>query len=204
MKRRFITVEREYGSGGTEIARKLAQQCNVACYGREILEEVSQKHGVSIERIEQYEENATSSFFYSLVAMSRAQTGRQDLLSTEGLVFLEEQNAIRRLAANGNAIFLGHCACEAFKGQEGIVRVFIRGNVEDRKRRIAQEYGIRAQKVEDVMRRFDKKRANYYYANTSRRWDDKNNYDIVLDSSTLGIDGCVAVLKPLLTFDEED
>ena len=53
------------------------------------------------------------------------------------------------------------------------------------------------------MRRFDKKRANYYYANTLRRWDDRNNYDIVLDSSSLGVEGCVAVLKPLLCGREE-
>ena len=84
-----------------------------------------------------------------------------------------------------------------------MVRVFIRGQAEDKKRRVKQEYGIADSHIEETMRRFDKKRANYYYANTLRRWDDRNNYDIVLDSSSLGVEGCVAVLKPLLCGREE-
>jgi hypothetical protein len=48
------------------------------------------------------------------------------------------------------------------------------------------------------MERFNKKRANYYYANTGRKWRDYRNYDIVLDSAVIGIEGCVAVLSGVL------
>ena len=58
-----------------------------------------------------------------------------------------------------------------------------------------EEYRIPAEEVETVMRRFDKKRANYYYANTARRWTDSENYDLILDSGKLGLDGCVAAIK---------
>ncbi len=203
MRSRHIAIEREYGSGGTQIARRLAQECGVPCYGREILEEISRRYNVSAERIERYEESTTGSFLYSVLALAKARAGDTDLLSTEGRVFLEEQKIIRELAAKGLAVFLGHCASEAFGDDDRVVKVFIRGQAEDKKRRVRKDYGIAENRVEETMRRFDKKRANYYYANTLRRWDDRNNYDIVLDSSALGLDGCVAVLKPLLLCAEE-
>ena len=76
MKYRYITIEREYGSGGTQIGKKLGEICNVPCYGREILETVAQKRGISTERIDQYEEKATGSLIYSLFLMNRVQSGR--------------------------------------------------------------------------------------------------------------------------------
>ena len=52
--------------------------------------------------------------------------------------------------------------------------------------------------MEKTKKYFDKKRANYYYANTSKHWDDMDNYDIILDSAVLGIDGCVSILKSII------
>ena len=72
MKTRYIAIEREYGSGGTEIARRLAEETGVPCYGREILEAVSKKYEVSIEDIERYEETVTNSFMYSIYVMAQA------------------------------------------------------------------------------------------------------------------------------------
>jgi hypothetical protein len=60
------------------------------------------------------------------------------------------------------------------------------------------DYGISKEKADAVRERFDKKRANYYHANTDNKWKDFSNYDVVLDSAILGIDGCAAVLGGLL------
>lgn len=93
---------------------------------------------------------------------------------------------------------MGHCACEALGAQTGLLKVYIRcSDVKAKKARIVSEYGIPEQDVDTVRRRFDKKRSNYYGANTGRRWTDAANYDIVLDSGTLGIEGCVKVLCSL-------
>ena len=61
-----------------------------------------------------------------------------------------------------------------------------------------ETYGTDPDDVELIRKRFDKKRANYFFANTAKRWDDFTNYDIVLDVSALGIDGCVQALKSLM------
>lgn len=194
----YITIEREYGSGGTEIAHRLSETCKVPCYGREILEAVSKEWNVPIERIEKYEENSTGSFLYSMYALSRAGSGESDLLSLEGHVFVEEQKVIQKMAANGRAIFLGHCASEALKYQKDVMNIFIRCSDEkEKKRRISSEYGIEDSQIEATRKRFDKKRGNYYHANTGRQWTSFANYDIVLDSARLGVGGCVDILKTL-------
>ena len=61
-----------------------------------------------------------------------------------------------------------------------------------------ESYGIPEASVDSTGKRNDRRRANYYNANTGRKWDDLKNYDMVLDSGTLGIDGCVAALKGLV------
>ena len=196
MKFRYITIEREYGSGGTQIARRLSEISGVPCYGHEILEAVAKKQGIPVERINQYEEKATGSLIYTMFVMSRVQAGDPNMLTAEGKVFLDEQLEIRRLAMEGSAIFLGHCACDALKNQNGVIKVFIHSEDEEEvKNRITIDYGIAPEEVESTRRFYNKKRAGYFRANTGNDWKDLKNYDVVLDSAKLGIEGCVNVLK---------
>lgn len=196
MKFRYITIEREYGSGGTKIGRRLSQLTGVPCYGREILETVAKKRGITADQINRYEESVTGSLLYTIFVMGRMQSGNPDMLTEEGKIFLDEQLEIRRLALEGPAIFLGHCASQALSQQEGVVKVFIRSSdIQQVKKRIEEEYQITKDKIESTRRYYNKKREGYYRANTGNNWKDMGNYDIVLDSSVLGIDGCVKMLK---------
>lgn len=152
-----------------------------------------------MEDIQKYEENNTGSFLYSIYALSRLQSGNSEPLTIEGRVFIAEQEAIKELSAKGKAIFLGHCTSEALKDQSGVVKVFIRcSDKEEKKARIVRDYGIPESEAENTGKRFDIKRSNYYKSNTGKNWYNPANYDIVLDSAALGIDGCVAVLEGLL------
>lgn len=197
MKFNYIAIEREYGSGGTKIAHKLAEELKIPCYGRELLEMVSKENNIAVEEIERYEESITNSFLYTMYLISQVQSGKGEGMTSEGLIFLAEQAIIDRLAGNGPAVFLGHCSAEALKSRKGVLRVFICSNPADKKLRVTEEYGINKNEAESVMKRFDKKRANYYFANTGKKWNDSANYHLVLDSGKLGIDGCVSALKGL-------
>jgi cytidylate kinase len=196
---RYLTVEREYGSGGTEIARRVSANTGVRCYGAEIIERASRRLNMSVDELEKYEEKVTGSFLYTLYMMAQAHSYDSDMLTKEGKIFVEEQSEIQSIARQGSAIFLGHCASEALKENEGVIKVFIRCTDERQKRaRIVKEYGIAESQVESVRETYDKKRANYYYANTQCKWKDFSKYDIVLDSAKLGIDGCAALLSGLM------
>lgn len=199
MKYKYITIEREYGCGGGIIATQLAEKCGFSCYGSEILDKVAEKYGIPVEQMQKYEETVTNSFLYSLYVMNKAQSGDPDMITEEGHLYLAEQAIIKELAQNGPAVFVGHCASSALEGRKDVLRVFIGADKESKKTRCMEEYGIAKEKVESTMKRFDKKRANYFYANTTKKWTDERNYDLILDSGKLGVDGCVAALKGLWT-----
>lgn len=194
---RYITIEREYGSGGTEIAELTAKNCGIACYGPQILQTVAQRQHVSLEELQQYEESVSNSFLYSLFVVSQSQTGDPDLLSGEAKLFVAEARVIGELAKKGPAIFVGHSACQALKDQEGLIRVFIRAEDDYKKQRIIRDYGIPADQVDSICQKFNRKRANYYQFCTRKKWNDAGNYDIVLDSSRLGTEGCVRALTAI-------
>ena len=196
MKFRYITIEREYGSGGTKIGRRLSEVCGIPCYGKDILVAVAKKQGMPGAQVDPCEEQATGSLIYSMFVMSRVQAGDPSMLTAEGKVFLDEQLEIRRLAMEGPAIFLGHCAAQALREQKGVAKVFIHSeNEEEIKNRIIKDYGIAPEEAESTRKYYNKKRAGYFRANTGKEWKDLKNYDVVLDSSKLGIEGCVNVLK---------
>lgn len=198
MKFQYITIEREYGSGGTEIARRLADECGIACYGQEILEAVAAEQNVSVEDIQRSEEKVSNSFLYTVYAIGQMQSGNSSVLSAEGKLFVAEQEFIRKSAYDGPAVYLGHCASEALKKFD-VLKVFIRcSNDEEKAKRIAEDYNIPEREIEKTRKRFDNKRSRYFYANTAKKWEDMSNYDVVLDSGVIGIDGCVAALKALI------
>jgi hypothetical protein len=199
MKAKYLAIEREYGSGGTEIARRVGSATGIPCYGKEIVEITAKKLNRSVEEIERYEENVTGSFMYTMYMMAQAHSGSFDMLTEDGQIFIAEQEEIQKLAKQGSAIFLGHCASEALREEAGVVKVFIRCSDSAQKReRIIKDYGIDKAEVDYIREHFDKKRSNYYYANTKCKWKDFSSYDIVLDSATLGIDGCAVILGGLL------
>jgi len=198
MRYRYLTIEREYGSGGARIAKELSKALKIPCYGHEILELTCERLGISETKLAKYEETATNSFLFSVFVMSNSVSGRPEAVAGEGQIYLAEQAVIRDLAAKGPAIFIGHCASEALRGVNGVANVFIRADKSHKKARILTDYGIDEKAAEATRKYYDKKRANYYYVNTARRWDDLTGYDLVLDSGKLGTAGCVAALAGLM------
>lgn len=199
MRVRYITIEREFGSAGTKIAEEVAKKCGIFSYGREIMETVAKEQNVSVEALEDYEESVSGSFLYSMFVMSQSQTGNPDLLSPEAKLYVAETRVIKNLANRGPAVFVGHCASESLRDMDGVLRVFIHASEEEKARRAVQDYGIPESQVSTVCRKSNRRRANYYSFCTRKKWNDYNNYDIVLDSSALGIDGCAAALSALYT-----
>ena len=197
MKYRYIAIERQYGSGGSKIACCLSEKTGIPCYGHEILEIAAQKENLSVSEMERYEEKVTSSFLYSLYAFGQAEQSSGNMLTNEGRLFVAERAVVRELADKGSAIFLGHCAADTLGDRKDILRVFRKADKESKKKRIMEEYGIQENMVAPTAKRFDKKRANYYSFNTANKWDDLYHYDVVLDSSVIGINGCVELLAGL-------
>ncbi|MCH5344354.1 MAG: cytidylate kinase-like family protein [Acetatifactor sp.] len=199
MRYDHIVIEREYGSGGTGIGRLLSEKTNIPCYGAEILEGVSAKLQIPISDIQRYEESTTNSFLYSIYAFGKMNDGSGNFLSKENHIFLEEQNLIREYAMQGPAIFVGRCAASALEDKR-VLKVYIHAEPEIRKQRAVREYGIPENMADSTMAKYDRKRKNYYLVNTGKKWNDWSNYDIILDSGTLGVETCVQIIQAALGF----
>lgn len=195
MKYRVITIEREYASGGSEIGEKLSKALGIPCYGKEILEIVAQRMGTTPERLQHLEESATNSTLYSLAMISKIVSGESNGLSEESQLYLEEAKLIDELVKKGPCIIVGRCAGWILKERKDVLNIFIHADFESRKKRAVEVYGEDSQRVDYLLKKYDKRRSNYYSANANVKWDDKSRYHMVLDSNKLGIGPCVDILE---------
>ena len=194
---RYITIEREYGSGARYIANKLADVLTIECYGQKIFDRACEKLHVPASELRKYEESPSNSLFYSMMMMGKVSSDDKDKLMGSAKLFVAEQAAIHEFASMGPAIFLGHLANAALNDDDEVIRVFIKSNLEDRKKRIVEHYGVKKEDVASLIKKFDKQRANYYASNTNLKWRDLKNYDIIIDTSKIDLDCCVEILKTL-------
>ena len=194
MKYHIITIEREYASGGSEIGTRVGLQLDIPCYGKEVLERAAEKMNTVPERLVQLEETTSNSLLYSLGMANRIALGERDGLSEEGALYVTEESVIREMALQGPCVIVGRCAGWILRDRKDVLRVFIHADKEFRRKRARICYGIEEAKVDNVLKRFDRRRANFYSANTCMHWDDKKGYHLVLDSSQLGIPACVDLI----------
>ena len=198
MSYKYVVIEREYGSGGTSIGKQLSEATGIPCYGYEILQSVSEKMELPVTDIQQYEESNTNSFLHSIYVFSKINSDLEtDFLSNENYIFLEEQKLVKEYAMGGPAIFVGRCAAYALE-KSNVLKVYIHADVEKRKNRAIHEYGINEKMAGNIVAKFDRKRKNFYEANTGKKWNDWSNYDIILDSGNLGIETCVKMIQAVM------
>ena len=194
MKYDVVTIEREYASGGREIGQKLAQRLDVPYYGREILQMAAQRIGAEPDYIEHMDETAPNSLLFSLYAMSSAVPFDSTQVSPENALHQAESQIIKELASQGPCVLIGRCAGAILKNRPNVLRVFVHADLDYRRKRATEVYRLKKNPVDPVLRKYDKRRANYYNFYSAQKWDSRQEYQMVLDSGKLGIDRCVDIL----------
>ena len=194
MKKRIITIERQYGSGGSVIGRLVAEKLGINCYNRQILEMTAEKCGVSPEYLESAEENVPTSFLYSLLLSANPARSMEDSLPLSDKVFLMESRIISEIAENEESfVLVGRCGNYVLE-ENGCFSVYIYADAESRAKRAVAEYGIASNKADSVMKKADKRRETFYNVNTGRLWQDKDTYCLCLNSTVLGDDLCAELI----------
>ena len=205
--RSIITISREFGSGGREIGQKLADQLGVPFYDRELLEMASKESGICQELFVKHDESYTNSFLMNLVMGNYpiSQDGRiNPEMPLNHKIFLAQFDTIKNLAEKGPCIIVGRCADYVLRGHKNVVNFFITGNMYDKKQRIGARYDIEKNKIEDFIRKTDKRRAGYYNYYSDMRWGDAKNYDLCINSSKTGIDGAVDLMRYYISVKEQN
>ncbi|MBE6781872.1 MAG: cytidylate kinase-like family protein [Ruminococcaceae bacterium] len=181
-----ITIGREFGSGGHEIACKVAQKLGIKVYDKEFIGMIAKNSGMSEEILREIDETATNSFLYALSsgAFSGAQmlTSRSVTLPITDKAYINCSNIIKDIADKESCVIVGRCANSILKDRDNVLSVFVYADLKQRIKRISEGKGISYEEAETLIKKTDKKRANYhnYYADT--RWGARTAYDLCINS----------------------
>lgn len=189
----IITIGRQSGSGGREIARKLSEKLGIKCYDKEILEKASKDSGFYPKFLELYDEKPTNSLLYSL-AMG-TYNFRPDSKPLMLQIYLAQFNSIKEIAARESCIIVGRCADYILTGYPNVVSVFVYGDLVKRSERMAVEMNLSPEEAEEYVTKTDKGRAGYYNYYTNKKWGKAQSYDLCIDSLKLGIDQSVELIS---------
>ena len=184
MQHTIITISRQHGSGGREIGRRVAEQLGIPFYDREIIELAAKDSHIDISFFENSETKDAGSLIYDLSA------GGHVMLPLTDRVYLQQVKTIRDIAQKGGCVIVGRCADAVLADHPHLLRVFIYANSEARRKRVEMFYHESAEELEKL----EKKRSSYYQHYTGKRFGDAENYDMCLDSGSLGLDECVKAI----------
>ena len=196
-KKTIITIGRQYGSGGHEIGRRLAEKLGVPFYDRELLTMAAKSSGMSEEVFENYDEKPTNSLLYSLsmgtYAMGNVGSAYMNL-PINHKVFLAQFDTIKEIAEKGGCVIVGRCADYALQQYPHLVNVFIHADIKKRVRRIMDRHQLTSKEAEELIIKTDKKRNNYYNFYTNKKWSAVDSYHLAVDSGVIGIDKAVQLI----------
>ena len=193
MSYKIITISREFGSGGRFIGEETAKRLGIAFYDREIITKVADDLGLSEKYVADRGEYAPSKNIFSYAFIGRDINGN----SIADQIYSYQQKIIKELAAKEPCVIVGRSADYILSGRNDVLNVFIQGNKADKIVRIKEIYSKSDDEAAKMIKDTDKKRSvNYRYC-TDQEWGSRKNYDIVLNSSTLGYDNCIDVISRL-------
>ncbi|MCI5740951.1 MAG: cytidylate kinase-like family protein [Lachnospiraceae bacterium] len=194
----IITIGREFGSNGRLVGEKTAEKLGIKCYDKELLSLAAKNSGFCEDILKNNDEKPTGSFLYSLVMDTYSMNGYASApfldIPLNQKVFLAQYQTIQKIAQEESCVIVGRCADYALQKHQNCINVFIHANKDARIAEISKRLDIPANKAKDVMQKQDKQRASYYHYYSNQAWGDSRNYDLTLDSSKLGIDGCVDMI----------
>ncbi len=194
----MISIGREFGSGGKYIGQELAKRLNIKCYDNELLAKVSENYNIDMAMLEKVDEKQKSSFWYSF-ATNYVFTNNDEVspISAEDNLFLKQAKVIEELYNSGeNSIMVGRCSDYILKDKQNVIKVFIYSSDMDFKanRKIKLE-NLNIATAEKKIKQVDKQRAEYYKHFTSQTWGDRNNYDLCIDTSKIGVEESIDILE---------
>lgn len=203
----IITIGRQYGSGGHDIGKQLAEELNVPFYDKALLERAAKDSGLCQEIFENHDEKPTNSFLYSLVMDTYSlgyTTSSFSEMPLNHKIFLAQFDAIKNIAKEGPCVIVGRCADYALADFPNVVNVFLHADLQDRIVRIARRHDLTDAKAKDLIIKTDKRRASYYNYYTSKKWGDAAGYDLSLNTATLGIEGTIHMIREFVAYKEKE
>ncbi len=190
MSNKIITISREYGSGGKYIGELVAQKLGIPFYDKEIMEKIAEETGFVKDFIERLAEYAPSKNIFSYAFVGRNSAGE----SMEDYIQNVQRKIILDIASEGSCVIVGRSADYILKGKAETIDVFIRGDLDEKIQRICEYRGVSESEAAKLIRDTDKKRSVNYKYYTGQSWGNIKNYDLVLNSTSIGVENCADII----------
>ena len=190
-----ITVSREYGSGGRYVGRLIADKLGIKFYDKDFITKLANQTGLSEEYIESNEEKRDF--------LSTLNNGYYFGINDADNLFLKESELIKQIADKESCVIIGRCSDFILKDKENVIKIFVYSNMEDKIKRDTEFYKLDRENAEKEINKINKLRENHYNYYTDRQWKETSNYDICINSDTLGVEKTADLLCDIIKQKEE-
>ncbi len=188
-----ITIARQYGSGGREIGKRIAEKLGIVYLDKEIIAQAVEDSGIRADLMNRNDESAGHPLGQAFASGGLNSYFGGDL-SINDRVFMAQSDAIKKLAKAQSCVIIGRCASYVLRDEVRHLSVFINADMEDRIRRAVNVYGEPEKKIKERLAKKDKQRAHYHSYYTDERWMDLEQYDITVNSTSIGMDNAVDLI----------
>lgn len=203
-KKFVITINRELGSGGRTIGRKLAERLNVKFYDKALIKELTKKFELSVEELEKVKaskRNWWNDFVQNYLNRYNVEERfnvESNIATTEN-IFRVESQFLKELAADESCVIAGRSGFYIFRNEPNVFKVLIQSTMEERIKRVMEKQGLTEDEAKKVIAKVDKGREHYtqQFSGTSRY--DTRNYDLVLNVAHLTEDAAVDIIMDYIT-----
>lgn len=197
-KKVVVTIARQYGSGGREIGERIAEILGIPLIDKELIKDAASKGNLNEEIIKSADESAANSLLYTLAMGSNVLGTTIHFgykMPINDKLFILQSDAIKEYAKEGSCVIIGRCADYVLRDEPNLFRIFIYGDLDHRKERVAMRHPeIKNTQIIDIINKTDKRRSSYYNFYTGKKWGKYDNYDMAVNSSTFGIEETAKII----------
>ena len=194
MEKKIITISREFGSGGRTIGRKIAEKLGIPFYDKELVDQIAVESGFAPKFIEEHGEHSPTGSLFSYAFAPQGIPGIMNGLSTADFLWNIQCSVILQLAEKGPCVIVGRNADYILKDRPDAQHINTHAATPFRAERIVKKYGESDKSPEARLNEKDKRRRVNYQHYTGRTWGQSQNYDLCLDTGTLGIEQCADII----------
>lgn len=198
----IITIEREYGSGGRIVGKRLSEELGIHFYDDDILKLASEKSAVGEQFFRLADEKAGNNLLYKLGAGRKldlsSEPSPKDKLTTPENLFKFQSAVIRELAAEEPCIIVGRAAGYVLAQEEEIerlIRIFVYADKVKKVQRVMEFDCIEEEKAKRRIKKIEKERKEYYRYFTGSEWHNMKNYDLPINTTRLDLDETAELIK---------
>ncbi|MBO4864552.1 MAG: cytidylate kinase-like family protein [Eubacterium sp.] len=211
MDKFIVTIAREYCSGGQKIGQRLADELGVNCYNSEMFRLVSNNDYMKSDVVSNDERIKDTSLFDVAKEVYHdplpAAPKVDDVLTTkfedDDLKLIRnlydyQSEIIAELAHRESCVIIGRCANYILRNNPEAINVFVHAPIGFKLKRASSKHYMPENELRNYLAKVDERKADYYFKYTGCDWTDIKNYDLSLDTSKLGISGCVELIKKFI------